>query len=915
MSIKPLDKRTLDAGARACAQLVRAVSSATAAPFRKAAAGSALARLHELLVKEKYIIIAALESFVDARATVSALVEVYSVSLREVAAPTPTPGPSAQLRENNDIPGAEAPKPHAAESGQQLPSGGRDSRGTASSSGTTDGGAAAGHGAGPFPEDWVPLLVDSSAVVAGCMQLGVFTFNPTPVGSDLDADLQRRVRQVYACGTAMSSALLLSDAMPALSRLLSAEAQRGPARALLTPRQMATCLQPLGELLTAAYKLYNVPLPVSPQRVRQPHPPAPNSPAAATTIATDTTPAPSPTPTPGTSTRPAAGPSAATPAADGSGQTQTRSSTPHATASEPGGSAAVPVPHGRDDPTTSSSSPTQPTQQTPQHLGAAILIAAAESGVVEAACRAAVGALEQGGGGGQQQQQQGSACVTGRDREQLVRQLLELPRQLVESSPLATAEMLPKEPVRTMFKGPCVQVRGARSTDDAGLTSCSACKLKHYTRTRFFLHVSRFNRKRHGGVSVAANGTSRPGLYRCLFSLICLHAVPLRAAYPSPQYVLAVHSVSQLHAVDGGTTYGLPYDSLMPPMREEGKAELLCTGAEDAMYWWMRTCVCGGLQLSPRGLFELCLRTAGVAADCWRRRNGLPAATEAAGVSAGDSGSGSSSWTGKAASSGRQHEQGKAALGDNEADTARQAGLCRTGGAGSAASGGSGSPAAADPPGATLDSSQCPRLAIQALKCSLALMESSCRATAEVGAGEAEWGPWGRGARVSKGTGSGAGGGVRADCVPSPSGNTAVGEGDREAGGGGLDGQGACGGGSGDGMQEAAAHDEAGGSASVGLSDGGRAGQGGIADTGSGSGGRSSAAEETCGRGGKGSGAWLGDGGPLARRWWRAAVAAVHCGMDEVEAVGSRVAFSCVDKVLDLSLAMPETDPGEGPNT
>ncbi len=484
MSLQPLDKRTRDAGRRACAQLVRAVSSGTLAPLQRAAAGSVLARLHELVVKDGYIIIAALDYFDDARATVSALAEVYSVSLREVTTPTPTPGPSAagedqaQLKESKHIPGAGARKPHAAAAyGQRRPGSGRDdSQGTASGSGTTDGGAAAGHSAGPFPEVWVPLLVDSSAVVANCLRMGVFTINPTGV-AELNADWERRVRQIYACGTALSSALLRSDALPALSRLLSAEAQRGPARALLTPRQLAMCLQPLAALLPAAHKFYNVPLPVSPQRLRQPYPPAPNSPTTATTAAT--TPAPSPvpptlTPTPGTSTRPSAGPSAATSAAASSDETQTISSTLHTAAGEPRGSAAAPVPQGCD-PTASSSSPALPTPQKPQCLGATVLIAVAESGVVEAACRAAVGALEQGGRGWQQQQQQqGAACATGGDREELVRQLLEVPRRLVESLQLAAAEMLPKEPLQTIFMGPCVQVRGARSTDDAGLTLCSA---------------------------------------------------------------------------------------------------------------------------------------------------------------------------------------------------------------------------------------------------------------------------------------------------------------------------------------------------------------------------------------------------------------------------------------------------------
>ncbi len=259
--------------------------------------------------------------------------------------------------------------------------------------------------------------------------------------------------------------------------------------------------------------------------------------------------------------------------------------------------------------------------------------------------------------------------------------------------------------------------------------------------------------------------------------------------------------MSQLHAVDGGTTYGLPYDSLMPLVREEEHAELPCRWLKAGIAWWASTCRVGGLPqlqlLSPHGLVELCLRNAEVAADCWRRCSGLPAAAEAAatvaGGSAGHSGSGgqgASSSSGKAARRGRQHAQGKAlsgAHGVSPESTGCQAGMsCFGGAARTTERGGCISPAA-DPPRATLDPSQCPDLAMRAMTCSLALMESSC--------------------------------GVGARSV-----------------------------------------------------------------------------------------AWLRDGGPLARRWWRAAVAAVHCALDEM-AVGLRPAASSAHKVLDLS----PTTSGPGP--
>ncbi len=417
----------------------------------------------------------------------------------------------------------------------------------------------------------------------------------------------------------------------------------------------------------------------------------------------------------------------------------------------------------------------------------------------------------------------------------------------------------------------------------------------------------------------------RPGLHRSR----CTNTPPSpylkfhKPLYPNPgtrpslQYALAAHSVSQLHAVDGGTTYSLPYDSLLLPVLEEEGPALSCKGALDALQWWTRTCATGCLQLSPRGLFGLCLRKAEVAAHCWRRRNEMPAAAAAAaaGGPGRDSGSGGSSSSGRAASSMRQPVQDEAALHLDEQDTGCQAArLCHTGGAAVTAGGGSGSPPA-DPPRATLAPSQCPELAMQAVVCSRVLMESSCKAA---GGGARA------GARVLKGTSSGAGGSGGTDRIASSIGNTAVGKEAEGPGGGSVDGSG-CGaraGGSGDepqGSSKQGPHTEAEGSAGVGVSGSGREGQGCGADTGDSSG-RCGDAAGAARSSGSGSGekrpaAWLCHGGPLARRWWRAAVAAVHCAVDELEGggsgSGSRVAASSVHQVLDLSLAMPVSDTGE----
>ncbi len=918
------DKGTLDAGRRACAQLVRAVSSETSAPLQRAAAGSGLARLHQLLNKNGHILIAALQSLENVRATVSALVEVYSVSLREVATLTVTPGPSvmggekAQLKESKGISAAATSEPRAAEYGRQHPGSSMDSRGARSSCGTTDGGAGAGGGAGPSPEDWVPLLVDSSALVAYCLCRGVHTVTSTAAARGTFADFQPT--EVYASGSStLASALLHSDALPALSRLLSAEAQRGPARALLSPGQLATCLEPLNELITAAVNSHDQLLILTPQRLRQPDPPAPNNRITATT---STTPAPSPVtptpyPTPSTSTPPTAGPSTPAPAAAKLSKGTERCPEPPTAASDPGGSAATPVPQGRE-PTTS---PTSPAHPTPQTLGPAVICAVAESGVVEAVCRlVVVGAAEQVAGGPQQQQQQQrqkvAACAAGGDREELVRQLLELLKQLLNLLGCGDAGSLPEETLQAILAGPCVQVRVARKR--VGNRPCMGSQVLPLHAPPMLLAIcSCLGAPAAGCVAVEdipmlqwpqTEINCSPRLPYSLPSRFYLPPKqPAPGTRPPPQYALAAHSVSQLHAVDGGTTYGLPYDSLLPPVREKAKDTLACYGAINALYWWMDTCAAGGYEpapcgLTPRNLFELCLRKAEVAADCWRRRNGLPAtaalaaAAGGAGGVSGSSGQGTSSSIGKAASSGKQPRRGKEALSADEVQTGRQPGLCRTAGC------------AADAPRGMLEPSQCPTLAMRAMGCSLALMGSSCRAGAA--AGEAE-------ALVSTGTGSGAGGSGGTDHMASPSGNTAVGEGEQVGGGGSP--YGAWAGESGDGVQGSGnLPGEVGGSANVGVSGAGGGGQGGGAGAGTSSGRCGEAAEEACSSasgsgsdsGRKDSGTWLRDGGPLARRWWRAAVAAVHCGMDELEAEGSQGAASSVGQVLDLSLAMPESDPG-----
>ncbi len=378
-------------GRRACSQLVRAVASAGLArngcvsPRDRAAAARALEQLHTLATDEKYSMFYILLIPAELRNATSALLEVYSVSLREVGSWGPVEGCDAKrfVAANSSGAGAEAAEGSAAK---------RERMHSAAAASAQRGGG------GASAEEWVPLLVDSSALVANCLHVG---FSCISDSSDLqepsrgDFPPQRpatadgspadpHIQQMHSCAVSMVSALLHSDALPALSRLLSAEAQRGPARALLTPRQLATCLLPIKPL---AFAITQAPTAVLPAK--------PHSPSATAT-----------------SRRP-----------------------------------SYQISHS-------------------QRLGAAVLCAVAESGVVEAACRAAVAAARDAahrpGSRRQQQQQQARGAP---DHAYLQNALYLLLKQVVrifdmDSEAPSSMKLLPSDPLRRIIIGPCTQVRG-----------------------------------------------------------------------------------------------------------------------------------------------------------------------------------------------------------------------------------------------------------------------------------------------------------------------------------------------------------------------------------------------------------------------------------------------------------------------
>ncbi len=123
----------------------------------------------------------------------------------------------------------------------------------------------------------------------------------------------------------------------------------------------------------------------------------------------------------------------------------------------------------------------------------------------------------------------------------------------------------------------------------------------------------------------------------------------------TPQYLVHLHAVSQLHAVDGGATYGLPYDKLLPPMQATASnarvlrlgsgVVLRCWGLTTAALYW-RLAV--GLAtpnpllpgLGPREMLHVLLRTAQAAVDSWKHECSIAAAVVGGGGSGGPSSSG-----------------------------------------------------------------------------------------------------------------------------------------------------------------------------------------------------------------------------------------------------------------------------------
>ncbi len=402
----------------ACRQLVRAVASAklprngTWSPGSRAAAGQALAKLQDIVTSQGCTVSGVQKTPKDLRKILSALVEVYSISVREVAAMASAPEPDG-IGSTSACTGGK-PKAHTTRASTGTQPTGCSTSTSASTSTVRGGGVGSGrHGiAADTADDCVQLLVNSSSVLSHSLYVGLCC-KPSAGGlegmlAELFGDgllqglvdgkaVSAAMDWISDCALAAVSALLRSDALPALSRFLSAEAQRGPARALLSPSDMKSCIKLINTLVAAAAKAPGALLPADPPSL---------TPAAALSTAP---PAPN-----------------------------TASASTSASITAPGGLAAA----------SSSTSPPSPDAQ-PQRLGPAVVTALARHGVVEAACRVAVPLAGRG-------QLQGG-------RTRLLTEVLEVLQVMSgmadKSDRTEGGVRIPDSIMAQVMSGPCVQVR------------------------------------------------------------------------------------------------------------------------------------------------------------------------------------------------------------------------------------------------------------------------------------------------------------------------------------------------------------------------------------------------------------------------------------------------------------------------
>ncbi len=153
-------------------------------------------------------------------------------------------------------------------------------------------------------------------------------------------------------------------------------------------------------------------------------------------------------------------------------------------------------------------------------------------------------------------------------------------------------------------------------------------------------------------------------------STLTLPVPTFRFPPSSPQYLVNLHVVSQLHALDGGTTYGLPYDKLMALVYKQqgsagagrrGPAVLDGLGLRNAYTLWRMSmgvgpasrCTVTVPRLGPRMVVGLLLRKARAAMDSWQRWAGVGGSHGRGSSRGGGSGGRGSSSSGSCGGGGR----------------------------------------------------------------------------------------------------------------------------------------------------------------------------------------------------------------------------------------------------------------------
>ncbi len=267
-------------------------------------------------------------------------------------------------------------------------------------------------------------------------------------------------------------------------------------------------------------------------------------------------------------------------------------------------------------------------QPQPQLLGAAVLRALAGSGVVEHVCRFALTRLagQQAGGatGGLPAEERSKhwASVVG-----LVQHASELAREALARGRGDAADAW------AVMLSPCLQVGAGKARQARPSVHGGYGEAKPKSHTSWRMNVNRFITSRLSisgipSIPYELRQASKP------YVPTTTRAASLRnrPSHPFTQYLVQLYIVSQLHALDGGATYGLPYDKLMAavpvsggaaargpgPVVLDGEGLMLAYTTWRMRFLMARSSSCGAPPLvRPRMVLQVLLRVASAAVRSW----------------------------------------------------------------------------------------------------------------------------------------------------------------------------------------------------------------------------------------------------------------------------------------------------------